>query len=145
MSDSPDSLAGYPPPLLLAGLDGRTCGVLLANQLFAHARDLEMTGDSRRELARREGLDQIVVGAGTKARDPFGFASTGGEQQHRQCPRERIVAERTQQLEPVQPRHHHVADDKIRLAIADRGERRVTVDRRVDVVVTTQQTHEVGA
>ena len=83
---------------------------------------LELGLDARDQLARRERLDQVVVGARVQ---PFDARLVAGARRQHDRPERRqcasVRAQRAQQLEAVQPGHHHVGQDQVgRVALAPR-------------------------
>ena len=97
----------------------------------ARAGAAEQGPDPGQQLVEGEGLGQVVVGAGVEAGDPVGHLVAGGEHEHR-----RAVAPLPQQAadgQPVDPRHHHVEHDQVRLA----GPRSRRAPRRRRSTVTT--------
>jgi hypothetical protein len=109
----------------------------------AQLRHLQVRPDARLQLARAERLDQIVVGAGVHAFDAALLARARGEHDHRRVARARVGAQRAQEPESVEPRHHHVGEHEIRTAIAHRLERRLSVCDRDDAVAFREQAHDV--
>ncbi len=86
-------------------------GALAAQHRF-YARD---------ELAGRERLDDVVVGAAAQPDDPVGLAAAGGEQDH---PRRRgLLAQAAHHLEAVEAGQHDVEHDKVRRALGAERER----------------------
>ena len=71
----------------------------------------------RQQLARVEGLHQVVVGADLEPHDPVRILPERAEHQHRRAACRSQPARRRQ---PVLPRHHHVEHDEIEAARAER-------------------------
>ena len=62
------------------------------------------------QLARRERLRHVVVGAELEPDDPVGLLAARGEHDHRQLG---ARADPAAELEPVRARKHHVEDDEV--------------------------------
>ena len=80
--------------------------------LCAPAR-FELRLDARHQLARRERLDQVVVGAGV---EPSTRASSPARADSMMTGTSRsavVGAHAAQQAEAVEPRHHHVGEDQV--------------------------------
>ena len=86
----------------------------LARGLAAHARHLDIGRYPGQQLAGGERLDQIVVGAGVQPLDLGLLAGPRRQQDHRRAGQGCLAADRAQQVEPVQPRHHHIGQDQVR-------------------------------
>src|SRR5690349_4611306 len=80
-----------------------------------------------RELARRERLRHVVVGAELEPHDAVGFLTARGEEDHGQA---RASPDPAAEREAVRPRQHHVEHDEARLALLDELPRGVPVRRR---------------
>ncbi len=92
--------------------------------------------DARRELARRERLGDVVVGAELEADDAVGLLAAGGEHDHRQVAlRPDPAAER----EPVRSRQHHVEHDQVRRGALDQRAGGLAVPGLERVVALTLQ------
>lgn len=118
--------------------DGRVC-------LLAHHGKLQVAAHARQELARPEGLHEIVVRAVRQALDRGLLPGPRGEQDDRQLAQRRVLPDRARQLEAVHSRHHHVAQDQVRRFLAHRPERVVAVRRRRHPVSLPEQAAHVGA
>jgi len=66
---------------------------------------------------------------------PTFFASPGGEQDDRRFPRRWIGAERTQQFETIQSRHHDISQQQIGRGAPHTGKRRQTVGHDLNIRV----------
>ena len=77
-------------------------------------RHVQIGCDPGEQLAGGKGLGQVVVGAGIHALDPRLFAGACRQQDERHVAQQGIVAHCPQQPEPIELRHHHVAEDQIR-------------------------------
>ena len=66
--------------------------------------------DPGQQLARAEGLGDVVVGADLEADDAVGLLDQGGEQDDRQVGG---LADHPAERQPVLARHHDVEDDEI--------------------------------
>ena len=80
----------------------------------ALARQPDCAVHARPQLARAEGLDQVVVGAGAQAFQPRFFAGARRQQDQRHAAGGRIGAQRRQQREAVQLGHHDVGQHQVR-------------------------------
>ena len=91
----------------------------------------------RVELAQRERLDEVVVGAGVEAVDAVVDRVARGEHQHR-----RAVARGAQppaDLEAVDARHHDVEHDRVDDALGERVERLLAVLGELHVVALERE------
>ena len=77
--------------------------------LLAQTHYADMGADACQQLARTEGLNQIVVGAGLQSFDPRFFTRPGGKQDHRRGMGAGVGTQGLQQAETIQVRHHDVA------------------------------------
>ena len=84
------------------------------------------------QLFEGEWLRQIVIGARIQAGDPFGDGIAGGEDQNRQVVAG--AAELAADLQPIQARHHHIQDQRIRSVAGNHGEGLDTVMGQLDRV-----------
>ena len=104
-------LADHPLDLLLdpdvAGQPGERREV--AHLLGPPQRPL----DAREELDRVERLDDVVVGARGEPEHLVGRQRLGGQHDDRRVRRLRVPAKALRDLEPVDPRHHHVEQDQV--------------------------------
>ena len=90
----------------------------------------EQGAGARHELAHRERLGQVVVGAHSQSDDEVGLAGAGGEHQYRG---RRMCLDAPADLEAVHPRKHQIEDHRIRIGAAmsvDRSRPRVGRDHR---------------
>jgi hypothetical protein len=111
--------------------------------LAAHARHLHVRVDTRQQLARAEGLGQVVIGAGCHALHTALLASAGREQDDGDVARARLGAQLAQQSEAVEARHHHVRQDEIGSMLARGRERRLAVGDGQDPVALGEQADRV--
>ena len=74
---------------------------------------------ARLELAQRERLDQVIVGAQVEHADAFGQAVARGHHQHRQALA--AAAQALQHLAAIQPRQAQVQHQQVVAVIAQRG------------------------
>ena len=72
------------------------------------------------QLARRERLGDVVVGAELEPDHAIGLVAARGQHDHRDAVAG--VAQRAQHREPVEPGHHHVEQDRVEPAAGERGE-----------------------
>ena len=79
-----------------------------------------------RELARRERLRHVVVGAELEADDPVGLLAARRQQDHRQVG---ARADPAAELEPVDAGEHHVEHDERRRSLLEQLARGVAVAR----------------
>ena len=106
---------------------------------LAQVSRLERALDHGSELVDVARLGQIVVGPGANRFDRFALAAPGSEQQQRQLGMKR--AEPLQELEPVEIRHHQIADHQVRrLVPRERGQRQRAV-RGLEHLVTALEQH----
>ena len=85
-------------------LEGQ-CAVLL---VIVVTRTPQERAHARKQLAQRERLDEVVVGAGVEAGDAVVDPFAGGQHQHRRAVA--AVAQAPTDLEPVDVGHRHVED-----------------------------------
>ncbi len=95
--------------------------------------------DARNQLARREGLRHVVVGAGLEARHLVGFFAARGQHHDRDVARVGVAAQHAHQLEAAHVRQHPVDQDEVGAPVADARERRLAVLRERDVAAGTPQ------
>ena len=81
---------------------------------------------TRRQLARRERLRHVVVGAELETDDPVGLLAAGRQHDHRQA---RARADPAAELEPVRPGQHEVEHDEARRVALDELARPAPVGR----------------
>ena len=91
----------------------------------------EQRPDAAPELADRERLRDVVVGAELQPEHLVELVVAGGEHHDRHGA---ACAQALADLEPVQPREHHVEDDEIDGLRVEAGERLVAVPRLDDAV-----------
>ena len=95
------------------GLQLRRARAQRLRRLAPDPRHRDVGADARQQLARGERLGQVVVGPGVQPLDPRLLAGAGGEQDHRQVAERRVGAQRAQQAEAVEARHHHVGEHQV--------------------------------
>ena len=98
-----------------------------------------MRADAREQLAGRERLDEVVVGARVEAFDARLFAGARRQQHDRHVRRRGIGAQRREQPEAVEPRHHHVGEDEIRRVRRAAASAGLAVGDGFDAVVRREQ------
>ena len=81
--------------------------------MVAQSRQLDVGAHPSEQIRRGERFDEVVVGAGRQALDRGFLTRASGQQQDRHGGGPRVLAQRREQLETVQPGHHHVADDEV--------------------------------
>ena len=116
--------------------------------LFAGAPDagqLQGGADARGQLAGPERLQQIVVGAGLEPGDARLLAGARRDEDHGQVPQRRVGADRPQQLQAVQARHHHVGEQQVGRLAPQGGERGHAVADRLDAAGRGEQAGHVVA
>src|SRR5690606_414291 len=89
------------------------------------------------QLGEREGLDQIVVGAGLEPGDALADAAAGGQHQHG-CA-QAGVAPATKHAGAVEIRQHPVEDDRVVVDVAGLAERLLAAGAQVDAVTLFAQ------
>jgi hypothetical protein len=114
-----------------------------AFDLAPQTGELELRRHGGAELARAERLDQILVRPGLQSLDARLLTGARGEQDDRNRPGPLIAAERRQQTEAVQRRHHHIREDEIRRVCTNSIERLAAVRHDVDKVVRRENPCEV--
>ena len=107
------------------------------------AQDLRV--DPRAQLTCGERLHEVIAGARLQAFDARLLAGTRRQQDHRDRGRGRICLQFLQQLEAVEPGHHHVGDDQRRRVTFHGLERRSSVRIGVDAPTIGQQAVHVLA
>ena len=101
-----------------------------------HARAAQRGLDAAAELAQRERLGDVVVGAELEAEDLVDLLGLGREHDDRDgAARPQAPAD----LEPVEPRHHHVEHDEVEGRLAEARQRLAAVDRLHDLVAVLAQ------
>ena len=114
-------------------------------RLLAQPRERQRAGDPRDQLARGERLDQVVVGAGVDALDGGLLARARGQHDHRDRARALVRAQRREQPETVQARHHHVGQHEVR-RVGERGfERGLAVGHGVHLEAGGEHARDVPA
>ena len=95
--------------------------------------------DAREQLARVEGLVEVVVRARGQPDDRVLAAGLGGEQQHRDRVGLGIRAQAPRQLDAIEARHHHVAHDHVGQELARQPPRARAVPRLRHLVLRLEQ------
>ena len=98
---APDSVGGRIEAQVADLEHGRTLAVAAARE----------RAQAREQLGERERLDEVVVGAGVEARDAVVDGVARREHQHGRPDTARAQA--ATGLEAVDPRQHHVQDDRV--------------------------------
>ena len=88
---------------------------------------------------------QIIVCPGLHSFDPALFACSCRKQDDGQVPCARIVPNRLQQAETVQPGHHDIGQHELRQSAPNRGQRGFSIGHRLDVKLVAEQAHHVLA
>ena len=112
-------------------------------RLLSHLCHLQMRRHSGEQLTRTERFHEIVVGSSLHALDSALFPGARGQHDHWHAARAGISAERPQQAEPIESRHHHVGQHKIRHAHERRGQCRLTIRYRFNAEHFGEQAHDV--
>ena len=85
--------------------------ILLQSQDLIRAAAAQEGTDSRQQLRKRKGFDEVVVGAAVESVHPIVDGVLGGQDQDGR--RESLLAERGENLEAVAARQHEIEDHKI--------------------------------
>ena len=101
--------------------------------------------DAREEIARRERLDEIVVGRRRETFDPGLLAGARRQHDDRDGLQIGVGAQLPQQPEAIELRHHDVGHDHVGRMRAGRGERFAAVADRLDVPPFGEQAPRVLA
>ncbi len=112
----------------------------LATQL----RQFEIGLDPREQLARRERLDEVVVGPGLETLDARLRPCPGREHDDRNRLQGRVPPDLTRERDPIEKRHHYVGEQKVRGTFLERLKGRHTVGHRDDIVGVPEQTFDIG-
>jgi len=107
--------------------------------LAPHARELEMGGHAREELAGAERLDEIVIRARLEPFDRGLLSGARREEDHRECAGGLRLAERAEERQAVEARHHDVGQDEIRRLPAHGLERRDSIPDALHVVARREE------
>ena len=83
--------------------EARLAFAQIARRLAPHPRHLQVGVDPGDQLARRERLGQIIVGAGVQSFDARLFAGPRGEQDHRQIAQLRVARSSRSRPKPSRP------------------------------------------
>ena len=107
-------------------------------------RQFEIGTDPGKQLARREWLDEIVVGPGLQALDARIRSRAGREHDDGHRPQGRVPPDLARERDPVEERHHHVGEQKVRGTFLERLEGRNTVGHSDDVVGAPEQALDIA-
>lgn len=116
---------------------------LLADDPRSHPRELQVRADAGEQLAGREGLHQVIVGAGLQPLARRLVPCPSGQEDDRDVLRRLVRAERAEQLEAGQPRHHDVAQDEVGLLRLRDPQRRDPLPRRHDLEGAAEDARDV--
>ena len=89
---------------------------------IAGARPTQHGAHARDDLLRREGLDDVVVGAELEPEDAVDLLASGREHHDRHRRRAGILAQPPAHVEPAELRQHQVEQDEVRGPGADLAE-----------------------
>ncbi len=117
----------------------------LAPRGLPRSADIDRRVDPGDELPRREGFDEVVVGAGSQALEAGLFAGARREHDHRNRLGRGRLPDLLEQAKAVEPRHHHVGEDQAGPELTDLGEGREPVGRDLDAPVLAQEPGDVVA
>src|SRR5450631_3158722 len=90
--------------------------------------------DPRQQFRHRERLDDVIVGAGGKAPDPFAFLAARGQHDDRKLPGFRPRPQPAAQFDPRQPRQHPIQHDKVGNALLQPGVGVIAAPDCLDVI-----------
>ena len=107
--------------------------------LAPEPRQLQVCIDAGDQLAGAERLQKIVIGACFESLNLRFLASTRREQDDRYIAKSIICTDRSNEAEPVEPRHHHIGEDEVRTPRPGGVERRLTVWNRLHLIARGQQ------
>jgi len=82
--------------------------------LAAQGRHFDVGANARQQFPRTEGLAEIVVCAGIEPLELGLLTGPCRQQNHWHIPQFAVIAQCLQQTEPVEPRHHDVAQHQMR-------------------------------
>ncbi len=111
--------------------------------LLEEVGNFQAGGHPRQQFAGREGLHKVVIGPGLQAFDGRLLTGAGREQDDGQHARRWPISDSLKQLEAVQPRHHHIADDQIGRLLLDLAQRRQPVPNGFDRVVRAEDARDI--
>jgi hypothetical protein len=106
---------------------------------------LDVSLDSRQQLARAERLDQIVVGACSHALHAAFLAGTGRQKDNRNRTCLVVGAQPPEQFQSVHAGYHDVGQNQIRLSARACGKGGLTIADNLELVVWTEQAAQVVA
>ncbi len=89
--------------------------------------------DARQQLARREGLGDVVIRAALEAGDLVGLLRARGQHDDRDVARILVAPQLPGQLQPAGVRQHPVEQDEVRPPVADARPRRLAVLGQCDL------------
>ena len=92
-------------------------------QLLEHPLQADQGPQPRAELARVDGLREVVVRAGGEPRHPGVQLSLGRQEDHRDEVRDRVALELPAEVDPGHPGHPHVQQDQVGELLGDLDER----------------------
>src|SRR5579872_1970690 len=101
--------------------------LLLPFRFLARMVKLYLGLDASRQFARAERLHEVIIRTGMDAFEFVVLACARRKENKWSLLKRRIGAQFAQQAETIQPGHHHVAKDKIRLTFASGGKGRLAV------------------
>ena len=116
--------------LLLQGLIEAAQRLL---RFSAQRREVEICSDACDQLTGAEGLDQVVICAGRKSFDFSLVTGARGQEEHGDIAQFRILAQRREQSEAIELRHHHIRENQVRLAFPRLAQGLFTVAHRLDL------------
>src|SRR5256885_1330016 len=128
-----------------SGIAGYAKGADGGVGLFAHTHQLQQRCDARQQLARRKGLDQVVVRARAQAFDLGLLAGPRGQHDDGNGARGLVTAQRMQQLEAVEHGHHHVGQHQVGPLAVDAGQRGAAIAHDLHFIQRLQQLADVAA
>jgi hypothetical protein len=122
-------------PLLALGQSGR--------RLATHPGELQMSADPCRELARRERLRQVIVGAGREPLDARLLTRPGRKENEGYRAERFLRPQGLEKRETVDSRHHDVGQQEIGPMARNGGQRLFPVSHRLDDVIRREQIVQV--
>src|SRR5690606_25829122 len=103
---------------------------ILAMCLPAPRSGVDVLADGVEEFLARERLGDVLLGADDAAARLVEQAVLGRQHDHRRGLEQLVVLDQRAGLVAIQPRHHDVDEDDLRLLVGDLGQRLETVGRR---------------